>query len=60
MIHENDKIIIPLEYLSMSVEELRNEKEKVYAELRTHKYQYTRDTIAYSSQNRSKNIIYSV
>ena len=54
MIHENDKVIIPPEYLSMSVEKLRNEKEKLYAELRTHKYQHTGATTAYSSQNRFK------
>ena len=30
---ENDKVRIPPEYLKMSVEELRNAKQKLYAEI---------------------------
>lgn len=30
---ENDKVHIPPEYLKMSVEELRNAKQKLYAEI---------------------------
>ncbi|MDD6615372.1 MAG: hypothetical protein PUF13_04625 [Lachnospiraceae bacterium] len=37
MIYENDKLEIPEKYRKMSVSELREEKEKIYATIKTEK-----------------------
>ena len=53
MIFENDKLNIPEKYKKMSVSELRNEKERIYTEIRPQtnkknkKMEYRKNTILF-------------
>ena len=53
MMYENDKLIIPDKYKKMSVSELRQEKERVYMEIRQscngiiRKTEYRKETVKF-------------
>ena len=53
MMYENDKLIIPEKYRKMSVNELRNEKEKIYIQIQKEKRTKTQST-----PTKNKNIIF--
>ena len=53
MMYENDKLVIPEKYREMSVTELRNEKEKIYIQIKKENSAETQST---PTQN--KNIIF--